>query len=243
MIEASRLASADANASANAPTNADAEADAGADDRSPSSSVVPLKGRTSRLDWALGWSLVSAIALAAPATLLFPKVAKIERGAWWGLVVMISFAGWGGVVERMAFPVRKGDLSLRLVWGAGAVLAIGGLLCLVSLASSPVMVALIVGGVALSLQMAIRARRRVGPAIVSWIRRWPAGVLLLVVVLLVMAGFTYFGGASGLSLFWNDDQRPIWSSRARSSAPGPCSIPSASAASPPRGDSPFFRRW
>jgi hypothetical protein len=171
-----------------------------------SSVAAPDHPRSSRAGAVFAWTLIALMALAAPVTLLFPKFAKIERGALWGAVVLVSMAGWGALVERLAFPRTKADLGLRLAWGAGALVAVGGLLCLVSVATAPVLLVLVLGGVALSLMDAARARRDLGARVVAWVRFWPSASLIVFLSLAILTGFYYFAGASGAILNLNDDQ-------------------------------------
>jgi hypothetical protein len=159
-----------------------------------------------RIESILGALVAAAIALAVPVTFALPRFAKIERASLWGIVLMISMAGWGGVIERLAFPKLRADLGLRMAWGAAALVGAGGLLCLVTLATTPVAVTLVLGGVASSLVVVVRARRAVGARLLAWLRLWPWGLFVVFLGLCVLAIVQYLGGASGQHLNANDDQ-------------------------------------
>lgn len=68
----------------------------------------------------------------------------------WVLVLLLSFAGWGSALARLLFPGQRVDGGLRLAWGMAVVLAFGGVLCLASLATRPVLVAMTMAGAALA---------------------------------------------------------------------------------------------
>jgi hypothetical protein len=165
--------------------------------------AVPVAGR---IDTAIGVAIAAAIALVAPVTLVLPAFAKIERGALWGIVVLIAMAGWGSGVQRLAFPQRRADLGLRLAWGAAALIAVGGLLSLLSLARAPVVLTLILGGVAWTLAGVVRERREVGARVRAWLGLWPNAMFLVFLAFAVLATVQYLAGASGQYLNANDDQ-------------------------------------
>lgn len=162
--------------------------------------------RTLRLQQALGWLVLLAAAAAAPLSLAFPAYKRTERAAMWGAVVLISMIGWGGLIARLAYPGRRVDLGLRLAWGAGGLIAAGGVLMLLTVATAPVLVVLLLGGVALALWDGVRARATFGPDLIAGLRRWPAVSLVVVGAVAVLAGVAYAAGASGAILNGNDDQ-------------------------------------
>ena len=163
------------------------------------------RGRA-RIDTAIGVAIAAAIALVAPVTLVLPAFAKIERGALWGVVVLIAMAGWGSGVQRLAFPQRRADLGLRLAWGAAALIAVGGLLSLLSLARAPVVLTLLLGGVAWTLAGVVRERREVGARVRAWLRLWPNAMFLVFLAFAALATVQYLAGAAGQYLNANDDQ-------------------------------------
>jgi hypothetical protein len=155
---------------------------------------------------ALGWLFAAAIALVAPTILVLPRYARLERGTIWGVVLLIGMAGWGGLVAQLAFPDRKTDLGLRLGWGAAAMVAAGGFLCVLSLGTAPVLATLVLGGVALSLAAAVRARATLGARIIAWLRLWSPVAIFGFLALAILISVYFLGGASGALLNGNDDQ-------------------------------------
>jgi hypothetical protein len=93
----------------------------------------------------------------------------------WAALILASFAGWGSLLDRSLFG-RRADLGLRMIWGASAVLFVGGVAGAASLVSRGLMVTLLLGGVIslgfhvvrerdanlASLRFAARALRRNG---------------------------------------------------------------------------------
>jgi hypothetical protein len=167
---------------------------------------APAPRRAERVERVLGVSIAAALALAAPISALMPRYARVERGALWGIVVLVSMAGWGDLVARRVSPSRSVDLGLRLAWGAASLVAAGGLLCLLHAARTPVLLALLLGGVAAAVFGVARAPRVAGANVLRWIRRWPSGVLVAFAPLALLALVTYLGGAAGEFLNGNDDQ-------------------------------------
>ena len=153
------------------------------------------------------WLLMVGVVILVLLVFTSSKTARLQRGASWGILVLAGMAGWGCLVERIAFPQRVADLGLRLIWGFGALIAVGGVLCTVSAATMPVLRALVlVGAAGWVLERLLSARRGVytPDGLVS--SGWPPGALLGLAALLVLA-FTYFlAGASGSTLNFNDDQ-------------------------------------
>jgi hypothetical protein len=154
--------------------------------------------------------VIGALALPGLLWLLLPAHLRIERAALWGLMLLVGMAGWGGLVGRLAFAgAHSGaapDLGLRLAWGASALVGAGGFLCLVSLARAPVLLSLVLGGVALAVVPLARARVAAGEAVVRWLRLWPPAVLVAFAALAALAVVWYLAGAAGMYLNGNDDQ-------------------------------------
>jgi hypothetical protein len=148
---------------------------------------------------------VAAVLIAVASTFGAPKAARIQRGASWGVVVLFSMAGWGSLVERVAVRQLPIDFGLRLAWGAGALVGLGGLLCVLSLAKAPVLLTLVLGGALLTIVHAVRwglgFPDRAAP--LSW--RWPPGAVLALAALSTLAVTYFLGGVSGATLNINDD--------------------------------------
>ena len=160
----------------------------------------------SRHHVAIGAAVAVAIALVVPVAFLLPSWAKIERGTLWGVALLVAMAGWGGLVERLVLRDHRVDLGLRIAWGAAALLAAGGLLCLVSAATTPVAFALVLGGLVLSLIDVARAPRALGIRMMAWLRLYPPVVFLPLLGLAGLALIHVLAGAAGTHLNQNDDQ-------------------------------------
>jgi hypothetical protein len=157
------------------------------------------------------WRELTAAALAlVVAALIYgtfgtEKSSRILRAASWGMLVLGSMAGWGCLVERLAFPQRAGDLGLRMVWGMSALVAAGGALCAVSLATRPVLGTLVVAGAVLWVVETIRSARAAHASLRVPSLAWPTGAIVGLVALLALAATYYVGGCSGSVLNVNDD--------------------------------------
>ncbi len=90
----------------------------------------------------------------------------------WGLCVIVSWAGWGGLL-RSALRItdrRSADWGIRAGWGASVTIAIGGVLNLCHISYQPVVIALVVTGLLCELAGLILRFRRWLPRY----RRWRA---------------------------------------------------------------------
>jgi hypothetical protein len=158
-----------------------------------------------RLHAAVAATVAAAIALVAPVPFLLPARLKLERGELWSFVLLVAMAGWGGLVERLTLGERRADLGLRIAWGAAALIAAGGISCLVSAATAPVALALVLGGVALTVVEIVRGRNRFGARVLAWLRLWPAALLLALVGIAGLTLVHVLTGAAGAHLNMNDD--------------------------------------
>ena len=144
-----------------------------------------------------------------------PGSAALMRTALWGLTLLASMAGWGRLIERLAFlqpagvtrvePEAGADLGLRLAWGTAGLLAAGGVLCVLALATAPVLLALVLGGAFLGVfpgfSRTVRETPRPGVPSV----RWAGGVVLALVALSSLVAIQYFAAATGNGLNLLDD--------------------------------------
>lgn len=151
------------------------------------------------------WILVALIAGATLATFVIPTRAPLARASVWGGVLLVSTAGWGRLIERLAFPQHRADVGLRMAWGAAGLIFLGGLVCSVSLATRSVLLALVLGGVFLSLAYAVRSRAEPKSAGGDGSRVWPAGAVVALSLVAVLVGVQYLAGAAGSNLNVNDD--------------------------------------
>ena len=125
----------------------------------------------------------------------------------WAAALLLSFVGSAGLVAAWLLPARRPDWGLRAAIGMAALVAVGGLLQVVWLATAPVIVALTVGGLAAHAAVRLRRREELLPAIARALegaRRAPvttAAVALLTAVVL----FAFIGNlATPVSNLWDD---------------------------------------
>ncbi len=71
-----------------------------------------------------------------------------DRGV--GVLVLVAIDGWGGLAARWMTNVPV-DAGLRLAWGMAVLLAIGGALVAVGLATRPVVIGVVGLGLSLAL--------------------------------------------------------------------------------------------
>ena len=68
--------------------------------------------------------------------------------AGWGLVLLISFIGYGKSVRRVLFPTERVGWAESAAWGIAFIIALGGWLNLAGIVSPPLIISLVVFGVA-----------------------------------------------------------------------------------------------
>jgi hypothetical protein len=141
---------------------------------------------------------VTLIAVCLFATLPWFRKNQILEACAWGLVMLGSCAGWGYALNVALFPDHRADLGLRLVWGASAIVFVGGLLTTSRLFSSTSGLLVILGGAIGACVAAIRERDafvRSGRFVLRVARRNG----LLVVIGCIVAGLVvlyYFGSVA-----------------------------------------------
>jgi hypothetical protein len=150
---------------------------------------------------ALRSALATLIVVACVLPLLLAgALGPVKAGGAWGLALVVSSAGWGAWLRRRLVPRLDVDWGLRIAWGLALTVAVGGLLCLATLARRPVMLSWVFGGVALAAREALLAdQAAVDKLRRPWRlvpRRWdtPVVAALLAVVALLYAG------AAGLAI-------------------------------------------
>jgi hypothetical protein len=150
--------------------------------------------------------LFLALMVAATlATVAFPLFGPLHRGALWGVVLLASFAGWGSGVARVAFPTQEPDLGLRLSWGMAAVVTVGGIACMVSLAYRSLLLVLVLAGIVFEYRY-LRDRRARAAAPRAPTPSRPIGTTIALVVVAILAGVQYYAGAGGERLTLDDFQ-------------------------------------
>jgi hypothetical protein len=88
----------------------------------------------------------ATLALACVAALFLSRRAPNVQAALWAALMIVSFLGWGSLVNRWLAPGRRIDWGLRAGWGMGLVIVTGGFLCLLHLAVRPVLAAQVAAG-------------------------------------------------------------------------------------------------
>jgi hypothetical protein len=126
-----------------------------------------------------------------------PKAPLYETGAW-GVLLLLAFAGWGSALNALLFKERRADFGLRAIWGASAMLFVGGVLAATSSFSRTASLALVdVGLIASGVQLIRERHERIGTVSFVWrVVRRNALLSTLVGVLLFAALIHYLGGIS-----------------------------------------------
>lgn len=125
----------------------------------------------------------------------------------WGLLCLLAFVGWGGALAALLFPARHVDFGLRAIWGASAMLFVGGVLAACSLFSRTASLALVdVGLIAWSVLL-YRERRATSDRLVfTWRVARRNGLLTsLIAVLLLATAIHYLGAVAAATTNPYDD--------------------------------------
>lgn len=160
------------------------------------------------MDWLYVRRGVGVVAsLAVALCVLVGWSVPMTRGIAWSLAMLLSYDGWGRLVElgmRRAGRDERVDAGLRLAWGVALTLLIGGIACMVHVASRPFLLGQL--GVGLGLSVLLRlvrppslSRRRL-----AVLRAWHFHLLLALVVLIV--AIEMFAGASMTWTNMSDDE-------------------------------------
>jgi hypothetical protein len=65
----------------------------------------------------------------------------------WCATMLVSFVGWGEVVNHFLAPERRADWGLRAAWGMGVFIFVGGIFCALKVTSRRLLVAQVLVGV------------------------------------------------------------------------------------------------
>jgi len=115
----------------------------------------------------------------------------------WGLLLVLSFTGWGGAVAMLAGPKEKLDAGLRGALGLALTVAVGGLFNLLSWISRPAVLLWVAGGVVVFVVDLLGKRTRLsGPAVAAPRRAGPLASAALVIVA-VLSAVLYAGSVDG----------------------------------------------
>ncbi len=106
----------------------------------------------------------------------------------WYLGLLISFVGWGTIFARYVVGEEDADVGLRAGWGIASLLTIGGVLLVFSIATAPVLVALVVVGLVAAAHALWRRRRDWGSrakALVRSIAKHPAAAAMVALIVAI----------------------------------------------------------
>lgn len=133
--------------------------------------------------------------------------APLFEATAWGALVLISFGGWGFVLARALFPRRRVDAGLATIWGASAVLFVGGVLASISAYSRTVALVLVDAGILAATVEIVRRRADLYRAVRSLVVVGRRNALLFVPMGLVFIAVAvwYFGSAADPSTNPYDD--------------------------------------
>jgi hypothetical protein len=98
--------------------------------------------------FAIPGQLVAGTFLVLFAATLLTHVFKnaFVVSLWWGLVLIASFSGFGTLLTKACLGAGRVSFGLRAVWGMAFVIAVGGALCLVGIASRPLLLLMVGAG-------------------------------------------------------------------------------------------------
>lgn len=155
---------------------------------------------------------VAAMAVFAPLALglvLFGYVQRfrpLAMASLWGLLVLLSWIGWGALFNRVAYGKERAGWALQAAWGMGIALFYGGLLCAASLASRGTLKAFMIVGVMLySWSVADDVAQAYERRLWTRWRSLPVAYTLGVLLLVVLLGFQYVGSIAEYRLLLGDD--------------------------------------
>jgi hypothetical protein len=157
---------------------------------------MPLRAeRAPRAVAALGvLGVVAAFIYATQPAI--PKNPFYETSVW-GLLVLLAFVGWGDALAAVLFPGRGADFGLRAIWGASAMLLVGGVLAASSLFSRTVALALVdVGLIAWSVFLYKERHATWHRLVFTWRVARRNGLLTTLIGCLLLAATVHYLGAA-----------------------------------------------
>src|SRR5580692_11541007 len=122
---------------------------------SPKSILSILKMLLAVLPGAMGLTALGKLVLA------HSRMSAPGAIATWGIVLILSFVGWGAAVNEIASPKRRLDFGLRAVLGAAINLFFGGLLALLTIVSKGAILGTALIGLGCHAFFEFRRRREV----------------------------------------------------------------------------------
>jgi hypothetical protein len=148
---------------------------------------------------------LAVVAGAVAATAAFPNLLQLHRVVLWSVVLLVSFAGWGNLIGRLAFPDDAADLGLRLAWGMAALVVLGGIGCWAGVANRWMLLALVFGGLVLASGWGRGALGRRHPA-AGAVRGPPPDTAAALGIIALLAVAQLYGGAAATRLQSDDYQ-------------------------------------
>ena len=125
----------------------------------------------------------------------------------WGLIILISWIGWGDLVRRVLFPNKNyvpADWALRAGWGMSATLAIGGWLALFHACNQiAVTLLVLVGATVAALSLYTRLRQK--PTRLRLLARLRPRCTLYFLPLALLLLFLYATSVRTRDVNWWDD--------------------------------------
>ena len=123
----------------------------------------------------------------------------------WGLLILLSLTGWGGVLNRLLFPEEQIDWGQRAAWGLAFSVVVGGLLNITAAISRRVILIYLGIGLAYWVIERLRVARLPVESFLSSVRSYRGRTALLLAVLVVtcLALIRYAGPVS--TLWWWED--------------------------------------
>jgi hypothetical protein len=154
----------------------------------------------------------AAITLALMAGLVSVPLSPRMQAAAWSALMLLSFVGWGSLVNLWLDGVHRVDWGLRAGWGMVLFLVVGGFLCCAHVSVQPVLIAQVGAGV---VAFFAACRPRLTRAWPAFLRRrvilavGRSGVSALVIGAYAMAGLSFFA-ALGNHWFNPSDDLPLY---------------------------------
>ncbi|HSY24031.1 MAG TPA: hypothetical protein VK841_18010 [Polyangiaceae bacterium] len=158
---------------------------------------------------AVRLALGSVFAVVAVALVVALRAHASGITLVWSLLMLLSFVGWGSVVNLWLTNGRRVDWGLRAGWGMAFVLLVGGYLTLIHAARGPVLIAQVAVGVGAFIWLWANekprplSRRRLA----AWIAH--SGVLILLALSYAVAALIFVHYA-GKHEFQPSDDQPLY---------------------------------
>ena len=151
-------------------------------------------------------------ALAASVPLLRLHGSGLVGAAAWGLVLLVSFVGWGSAAAAVLLPGRGLDWGIRSALGMAVVVAGGGLLQVAYLVSPGVLFGMIFGGLVVLAVERWPRRSRLADGIAERVAAARAHPITTVVLcaLYALAAFAFLGSFATAAPNLYDDYEAYW---------------------------------